>query len=57
MTKIEEKIEHIVTNYTKKEIKDTVNELCEKGIARGSYNYGCLVALLEVVTTLEEMGK
>lgn len=57
MNKVEEKIDNLVTNYTKKEIKDTVDELCKNGLARGSYNYGCLIALLEVITTVEEMGK
>lgn len=57
MIKIIEKIDFIIANYTKKEIKATVDELCAKGISRGTYNYGCLIALLEIMTAVEEMGK
>lgn len=57
MIKVMEKIDFIIANYTKKEIKDTVDELCKNGIARGTYNYGCLIALLEVITAVEEMAK
>lgn len=57
MIKLMQKVDFIIANYTKKEIKATVSELCGKGIARGSYNYGCLIALLEVLAAVEETGK
>ena len=57
MIKLMQKVDFIIANYTKKEIKATVDELCGKGVARGSYDYGCLIALLEVLTSVEEMGK
>lgn len=57
MIKLMQKVDYIIANYTKKEIKRTVNELCEKGIRHGVYDYGCLIALLEVLTAVEEMGK
>ena len=57
MIKIIEKIDFIISNYTKKEIKATVDELCAKGVSRGTYNYGCLVALYEIMKAVEEMGK
>lgn len=57
MIKVTEKIDYIIANYTKEEIKRTIDELCGKGIEDGSYDYGCLIALLEVITAVEEMAK
>ena len=57
MIKVMEKIDFIIANYTKKEIKKTVDELCAKGISNGSYDYTCLIALLEIITAVEEMAK
>lgn len=57
MIKLMQEVDFIIANYTKEEIKATVDELCGKGVARGSYDYGCLIALLKVLTAVEEMGK
>lgn len=55
-TKLENKINYLLENFKKHEIKDTINILCAKGIANGAYNnYMCLVALIDIITEIEAM--
>ena len=40
--------------HNKKAVKDTIDELCTKGIAKGCYqDYGLLIALLDILTAIE----
>ncbi len=52
------KIDYVLDNFDKSTIKSTIDMLCSKGIAKGAYDsFMCLVALLDVVTTIESMAK
>ena len=54
---MEEKIKHILANYTKKDAKlvhDTIDHLCAKGIANSCFqDTGVLVDVLSVLTAFE----
>lgn len=55
--KLENKINYLLENYKKTEIKETINTLCTKGIANGAYqNYMCLVAIIDIITEIESMS-
>lgn len=52
------KIDYFLENFDKSTIKSTIDMLCSKGIANGAYDsFMCLVALLDIVTTVESMAK
>lgn len=50
------KIKSFLTVYhDKKAVKDTIDELCNKGIAKGCYqDYGLLIALMDILCTIED---
>lgn len=50
-----EKIKAFLTVHPdKKAVKDTIDELCTKGIAKGCYqDYGLLIAILDLLTAIE----
>lgn len=50
-----EKVIHFLRNvHDKKAVKDTIDELCLKGVAKGCYqDYGLLNALLDILTAIE----
>lgn len=45
----------LTVHHDKKAVKDTIDELCNKGVAKGCYqDYGLLIALLDIICTIEE---